>query len=222
MKIPVAAAALLAAVSCGAGERSPLAPSETGRTASVPAIVAFGDSLTAGPGLAPEQSYPAVLQRKLEAAGYRYRVVNAGVSGETTSDGLRRFDGALATADARVLILAMGANDGLRGVALETVRRNLSTMIERAQAHGMRVLLCGMETPPLHGVQYSIDFHFLFPALAEKYQVPLVPFMLNGVIGRADLNLSDGIHPNAEGAALIAQNIYPYLLPLLSAAVFAG
>lgn len=222
MKIPVAAAAMLAAVSCGAGERSPLAPSETAAGSSVPVIVAFGDSLTAGPGLAPDQAYPAVLQRKLEAAGYRYRVVNAGVSGETSSEGLRRIDRALGTADTRVLILATGANDGLRGVALRIIRQNLSAMIERAQSRGVRVLLCGMETPPLHGIQYSLDFHFLFPELAAKYQVPLVPFMLDGVLGRAELNLSDGIHPNAEGAAMVAENIYPYVLPLLSAAVFTN
>jgi acyl-CoA thioesterase-1 len=220
MKVPVAAAAMLAAVSCSGSDRSPLAPSETSAGSSMPAIVAFGDSLTAGRGLAPDQSYPAVLQRKLEAAGYRYHVINSGVTGETTADGLRRIDRALATPDARVLILAMGANDGLRGVALDSVRRNLSAMIERAQARGVRVLLCGMETPPLHGVQYSLDFHFLFPDLAAKYRVALVPFMLNGVFGRADLNLSDGIHPNAEGAALVAENIYPYVLPLLSATVF--
>ena len=188
----------------------------------MPVIVAFGDSLTAGPGLAPDQAYPAVLQRKLEAAGYRYRVVNAGVSGETSSEGLRRIDRALGTADTRVLILATGANDGLRGVALRIIRQNLSAMIERAQSRGVRVLLCGMETPPLHGIQYSLDFHFLFPELAATYQVPLVPFMLDGVLGRAELNLSDGIHPNAEGAAMVAENIYPYVLPLLSAAVFTN
>lgn len=220
MKIPVAAAAVLAAASCGATERSPLAP-DARTPAAVPVIVAFGDSLTAGPGLSAAETYPAVLQRQLEENGYRYRVVNAGVSGETTADGLRRFERALAP-DARVVILAMGANDGLRGVPVETIRRNLSTMIERAQARGLGVLLCGMETPPIRGVQYSVDFHFLFPELARRHNVALVPFLLDGVFGRADLNLPDGIHPNADGAAAIARTIYPYLLPLLSAGVFTS
>lgn len=221
MKIPVAAAALLAAASCGSAERSPLAPSATSPTPAVPTIVAFGDSLTAGPGLAREDTYPSVLQRRLDAAGYRYRVVNEGVSGDTTSDGLARFDRALGP-EVRVLILALGANDGLRGVPIETVRRNLSIMIEQAQARGVRVRLCGMETPPTRGFQYSLDFHFLFPQLANRFGVPLMPFMLQGVVGCADLTLQDGIHPNAEGAALIAQNIYPHLVPLLSTTVLAG
>jgi acyl-CoA thioesterase-1 len=220
MRIPVAAAAVLAAASCGSAERSPVAPSST--TSSIPpAIVAFGDSLTAGPGLRPEQTYPAVLQRELENAGHRYRVVNAGVSGETTAEGLLRFSRAL-PADARVVIIAMGANDGLRGVPLGTIRSNLAAMIVEAKQRGLKVLLCGMETPPLHGLRYSVDYHFLFPDLAAEHGVPLVPFMLNGVVGRADLNLEDGIHPNAEGAAVVAQNILPHLLPLLSAGVFAA
>lgn len=220
MKIPVAAAAVLAAASCGAAERSPAAPSTTTPTAP-PAIVAFGDSLTAGPGLQSHETYPSVLQKQLDQAGYRYRVINAGVSGETTSDGVKRFARAL-TDDTRVVILAMGANDGLRGVPLDTIRRNLSTMIAEAKRRGIRVLLCGMETPPLHGLRYSVDFHFLFPELATEHDVALVPFMLNGVVGRAELNLEDGIHPNAAGAAMVAQNIYPYLLPLLSAGVFTA
>lgn len=116
----------------------------------------------------------------------------------------------------------MGANDGLRGVPLDSVRRNLSGMIVEAKRRGVRVLLCGMEMPPLHGLRYSLDFHFLFPDLAAEHDVPLVPFMLSGGVGQADLNLEDGIHPNARRAAIVAQNIYPYLLPLLSAGVFTN
>jgi acyl-CoA thioesterase-1 len=221
MKLSVAAAAVLAAASCGAAERNPAAPSSTTTASPAPVIVAFGDSLTAGPGLRPEQTYPSVLQQQLEKAGYQHRVVNAGVSGETTSDGVRRFGHTL-TNDTRVVIIAMGANDGLRGVPLDTIRTNLSTMIAEAQRRGIAVLLCGMETPPLHGLRYSVDFHFLFPDLAAEHGVPLVPFMLNGVVGQAELNMEDGVHPNAKGAAVVAQNIYPFLLPLLSAAVFTA
>jgi acyl-CoA thioesterase-1 len=141
-------------------------------------------------------------------------VVNEGVSGDTTADALRRFDRILA-ANPQVLIVALGANDGLAGVPIDTIRHNLSTIIDRAKQQGARVLLCGMETPPTHGFDYSMAFHSLYPQLAQQYKVSLMPFLLAGVIGRPDLNLEDGFHPNAAGARRIAENMWPYLEPLL-------
>ena len=141
-------------------------------------------------------------------------VSNAGVSGDTTSGGLRRFDQVVPEGTS-ILILELGANDGLRGVDVATVERNLSTMIERAQTRAIRVLLCGMETPPIHGWDYTVDFHQLFPRLAQKYNLPLVPFLLQGVVLNPDLNGDDEIHPNAAGAQRIAETVWPYLQPML-------
>jgi acyl-CoA thioesterase I len=135
--------------------------------AVTPVVVALGDSLTEGWGLTPAEAYPALLQSRARTADYPHRIVNAGVSGDTSADGLRRLDAALG-ADTRVLILALGANDGLRGVPIAELRANLSAIIERAQSRGIRVLLCGMETPPAHGLEYSLAFHRVFPELAER------------------------------------------------------
>jgi acyl-CoA thioesterase-1 len=179
-----------------------------------PLVVALGDSLTAGFRLRPEEAYPGVLQSRLAAAGYSYRVVNAGVSGETSTDIARRFDRSV-PAGTDVLILAAGANDGLRGVPVETLRRNLAAMIEKAQSRGIRVLLCGMETPPYRGWAYTLDFHDVYPDLSKRYNVPLVPFLLTGVVGVPEYNLGDRVHPNARGASVIARNMWPYLEPLL-------
>jgi acyl-CoA thioesterase-1 len=179
-----------------------------------PIVVALGDSLTAGWGVAADEAYPSLLQARIRAENHPHRVVNAGVSGDTTAGALRRLDSSL-DPDTRVLIVALGANDGLRGVPIDQVRGNLSTIIERAQARGIRVLLCGMETPPTRGWDYTIAFHRIFPDLAARYQVPLMPFLLTGVVGEPSLNLPDGFHPNAAGYRRIAQAIWPYLEPLL-------
>ena len=214
----LATAGLLGVAACGSSE-APSAPSTVSATAPPRMdVVAFGDSLTAGPGLQPHEAYPAVLQRKLDDAGLNYRMVNAGLSGDTTTGGRQRFERSL-TASTRVVILALGANDGFRGVPVATVRRNLDTMIGIAKARGIDVLLCGMEAPPVHGWQYTLDFHVIFPELAAQHQVPLVPFMLTGVLGRAELNLADGLHPNADGARQVAENIWPYLQPMLKQSV---
>ena len=173
-------------------------------------IVALGDSLTSGHRLNRTEAYPALLEVELAAAGLSAGVINHGVNGDTTAGGLRRLDAALDEAPT-ILIVALGANDGLRGVPVAQVRANLERIIEGAQARGVRVLLVGMDALPLYGWQYTIDFHNLFPALAAKYKVPLVPFMLNGVLGNPDMMSSDGIHPNAAGARAIAGNIWPYL-----------
>ena len=191
------------------GQSSPVAPD-----AGTPVVLAFGDSLTSGPGLRPEQRYSALLQSRISDAGHKYRVVNAGVTGETSSEALRRFDAAL-TADTKVVILAIGINDGLRGVPVTTVERNIAAMIERAQARGIRVLLCAMEAPPIGGLGYTIDFHRMFTRLSERFNVTLVPFFLIGIIGNDELNLDDTLHPNAAGHKVIADTIWPYLRPML-------
>lgn len=175
-------------------------------------VLVLGDSLAVSPSRA--EAFPAVLQKRLDAAGRGWTVNNAGVAGDTTTGGLRRFDQAL-TSDTRVLVLELGANDGLRGVDIATVETNLSAMIERAQSRGLRVLLCGMETPPLNGWNYTVDFHRLFPRVAQKYNVPLVPFLLEGVALNPDMNGDDEIHPNAAGAQRIGETVWPYLEPLV-------
>jgi acyl-CoA thioesterase-1 len=172
----------------------------------------LGDSLSVTPSHA--ESFPAVLQKRIDAAGLLWTLVNAGVSGDTTAGGLRRFE-SVASAGGDVLVLALGANDGLRGVPLATVEQNLATMIQQAQARGMQVLLCGMETPPANGWNYTIGFHEIFPRLARQFSVPLVPFLLEGVALVREMNGPDGIHPNAAGAARIADTIWRYLEPML-------
>jgi acyl-CoA thioesterase I len=177
-------------------------------------IVALGDSLTAGPGLSAAQTWPSLIEQRMRREGYRHRMVNAGVSGDTTAGAFRRMDAAL-TPDTGLLIVAMGANDGLRGVPVEEVRRNLAAIIERAQGRGIRVLLCGMQTLPTRGWDYTLAFHRMFPDLAQQYNVPLMPFLLAGVVGDPELNLGDGVHPNAAGMQRIADAMWPYLEPLL-------
>jgi acyl-CoA thioesterase-1 len=141
-------------------------------------------------------------------------VVNAGVGGDTTTEGVRRMD-AVVTPKTAVLVLELGANDGLRGANIATIEKNLSTIIERAQAREIRVLLCGMETPPFNGWNYSVEFHRLFPRLAARYKIPLVPFLLAGVALNPEFNQADEIHPNTAGAALIAETVWPFLEPLV-------
>jgi len=176
-------------------------------------IVALGDSLTSGHRLPRGDAYPALIEQALEDAGLPFDVVNHGVDGDTTAGGVRRLEAALAEKP-QILIVAFGANDGLRGVPVAQVRANVAKIIETAQARGVSVLLVGMEALPLHGWQYTIDFHNIWPELAASYNVPLVPFMLNGVFGNPDLMSSDGVHPNASGTKLIAANILAALRPL--------
>jgi acyl-CoA thioesterase-1 len=209
--VPLVLSALvlaLAAVGCDE-DSSPTSPSR-----AIPVIVAFGDSLTSGPGLTQAQTYPALLQQKIASAGHDYRVMNAGVSGDTSSEALVRFSGALIH-DTRILILAIGINDGLRGVPIATIERNISTMIEQAQTLGIKVLLCGMEAPPIGGLGYTIEFHRMFTRLADRYKVPLVPFFLIGILGNDRLDVDEGFHPNAAGHKVIAEAIWPYLRPML-------
>jgi acyl-CoA thioesterase-1 len=211
-----AAAALLPVLfACGGSSTSPTElGGSTPATTPPPVVVALGDSLTAGPGLRADEAYPSLLQQRIRSAGYPHVVSNAGVSGDTSADALRRLDAALVP-DTRVLIVALGANDGLRGLSIDTLRSNLETIVERAQARDIKVLLCGMETPPTHGWDYTFDFHRVYPAVAAKYNVPLMPFLLTGVAGDSDFNLGDRVHPNAAGMRRIADNMWPYLEPLL-------
>jgi acyl-CoA thioesterase-1 len=181
---------------------------------SRPRIVALGDSLTAGLGLAKSEAYPAVLERRLRAAGYDAEVVNAGLSGDTSAGALRRLDWSL-DGDVRILIVALGGNDGLRGLSVEDMKGNLSAMIERAEARGIAVVLAGMEAPPNFGAAYTVEFRRAFREVADRYEVVFVPFLLQGVAGVADLNQPDGIHPNPEGARRVAEHLWPALQPLL-------
>lgn len=180
-------------------------------------VVALGDSLTSGHRLPVEQAYPALLEKRLAGEGLGFQVINHGVSGDTTAGGVRRLDRALAEKP-DILIVELGANDGLRGVPVAQVRSNLQTIIEAAQKQGITVLLCAMDALPVNGWQYTLDFHNLYFDLAERYKVPLVPFLLGGVLGNRELMSADGVHPNREGAQVLADTIWPYLKPLVEAA----
>lgn len=190
-----------------------LSPPVTSAPDHRPRLVVLGDSLTAGLGLDVKDAYPTLLQQKLHAAGIDLRVVNAGISGDTSAGGLSRVDLAL-EGDVRLMLLALGGNDALRALPVEELRRNLSTIIERAQARGVTVILAGMEAPPNFGQDYTAAFREVYMSLAEQYKVPFVPFLLHGVAGVDRLNQPDGIHPTAEGARVIADHVWPIIEPL--------
>ena len=177
-------------------------------------IVAFGDSLTAGLGVAVEQSYPALLTARLRAEGYPYRVVNAGVSGDTTAGGLRRVDWALRL-HPEIVIVELGINDAFRGQDLDGVRVNLDQIVERFQSAGARVLIAGMRLPPNYGARYAAAFQRLYEDVSRRRGAPLMPFFLDGVGGNPRLNQMDGVHPTAEGYRIVVDHLWPYLLPLL-------
>ncbi|MCC6141184.1 MAG: arylesterase [Nitrospira sp.] len=179
-----------------------------------PRIVAFGDSLTAGLGVAVDETYPAELQRRLDALGLRYRVVNAGVSGETTAGGLRRVPWILRSKPA-IVILELGANDGLRGLRVEETKANLERIIQQLQQAGTQVVLAGMKLPPNYGNDYLTAFERLYPDLAARYRLPLIPFFLEGVAASNTLNQADGIHPTAQGYRAIVEMMLGRLRPLL-------
>ncbi|MDF0645668.1 MAG: arylesterase [Nitrospira sp.] len=179
-----------------------------------PRLVAFGNSLTAGSGVAAEDAYPAQLQHRLDEAGFRYRVINAGVSGETTAGGLRRVRWIL-NSKPTLVILELGANDGLRGLSLAETRHNLELIIEQLQQASVTVVLAGMKLPPNYGQDYTRGFEEIYPALARRYHLTLIPFFLDGIAGETDLNQADGIHPTAEGYRIIVGNMIEPLKPLL-------
>jgi acyl-CoA thioesterase-1 len=181
--------------------------------------VFLGTSLTAGYGLDPVDAYPAVVQRMLDSLHLPWRAVNAGVSGETSAGALRRLDWTLAE-PAAVLVLETGANDGLRGLDLDSTRANLEAIIRRARVlqPGIRILLAGMEMLPNLGPRYAAKFRALFPDVAGRENVVLIPFLLRGVGGVDSLNQGDGIHPNAAGARIVAANVWRVLAPMVEAA----
>ena len=177
-------------------------------------ILALGDSLTVGYDLPRDQGFTAQLEAALRARGYPAEVINAGVSGDTTAGGLARLDWALAD-DPDMVILALGGNDELRAINPAQTRANLDAMLEQLQARNLPVLLAGMKAPPNLGREYREAFDSIYPDLARKYAVPLYPFFLQGVATDPELNLKDGIHPNAEGIALIVEGITPYVLRVI-------
>ena len=176
--------------------------------------MAFGNSLTAGLGVSPDQSYPAQLQRRLREAGYDHEVINAGVSGDTTTGGLRRLDWVLKSRPS-IVILELGANDGLRGQPLSLMASNLAKIIDGLQQAGVEVVLAGMQIPPNYGLDYTTGFASLFEQLARDHSATLIPFFLEGVAARKELNQADGIHPTAEGYRIVAETVFNVIDPLL-------
>jgi len=175
-----------------------------------PKVIFLGDSLSAGMGLAKEQAFPHLLDAMLDEQQLPTSIINAGVSGDTTSGGLRRLNWILKQ-DPQLIVLELGANDGLRGQPLTEIEKNLSTMIETIQQQNIAVILVGMQVPTNYGNEYTQGFADIYPKLAKKYKLPFVPFLLEGVAGEAHLNQPDGIHPTAEGQKILAQNVLPIL-----------
>jgi acyl-CoA thioesterase-1 len=189
---------------------APATPRPDGR----PAIVAFGDSLTAGYGVEPGLSYPDYLQKLIDAKGLRYQVINAGGSGETTTSGLARVDSVLAYKPS-IVILEFGGNDGLRGQPVSQTKANLEQMILRLQKGGARVVLAGIVLPPNYGDQYIRSFVKNYTDLAAKYRLPFIPFLLDGIYDKPGMMQSDGIHPTAAGNKVVAETVFHALEPLL-------
>jgi acyl-CoA thioesterase-1 len=213
--------AMLVCASCSQPDLPPAevrSPTETRgpeRTnKSRPRIVFLGDSLTAGYGLAKDESVPSLIQARLHSQGYPYEVVNAGVSGDTSAGGLSRLDWSL-DGDVAVLVVELGGNDGLRGLPIAALRHNLSQIIDRAKQRQVRVLLTGMEAPPNFGAGYTAEFRQVFRDLARERDVAFMPFFLDGVAGNRGLNQPDGIHPNPAGARVVEANVWRALEPLL-------
>jgi acyl-CoA thioesterase-1 len=185
--------------------------------AKTPVILGFGDSLTAGFGLPAAQAFPARLEAWLHDRGIAARVVNAGVSGDTTAGGVARLDWALADKP-DIVILALGANDALRGVDPAAVRSNLDKMITKIEASGAKILLLGMLAPPNWGEEYKRAFDGIFPELAQAHHLPLYPFFLEGVAMKPELNQPDGLHPNERGVAVLVDRIAPVIADLIGGA----
>ena len=179
-------------------------------------ILVFGDSLSAALGLRPEQGWVELLARRLQSQGYGYEVINASVSGETSSGGLQRLPRALQLHRPVIVVLELGANDGLRGLPVEAMRTNLAQMVQLSEAAGARVLLVGIRIPPNYGQRYGEQFAGVFPALAQADRLPLVPFLLQDVALNPGLMQEDGMHPNAAGEPVVLENVWPHLKPLLN------
>jgi acyl-CoA thioesterase-1 len=215
--------AFLAACSTPAAKTEPIVTKETSSPApaansapdNTPVILAFGDSLTEGYGLEKAQSYPSLLQARLQEKGYNYRVVNAGISGDTTAGGASRISAALTDDNVKIMILELGANNILRGQDLNLAKKQLAEIIEKAQAKKIEVILAGMEAPTNYGEDYQRAAHNLFVDLSKQYKLKLIPFFLTNVAGKPELNQGDGIHPNIEGTKLVLDNVWQVLEPTL-------
>lgn len=177
-------------------------------------VLAFGDSLTAGYGVKDEESYPSKLQEKISSAGFPHKVVNAGVSGDTTAGGVRRIRW-LMKHEPEIVILALGANDGLRGLSIDEMRKNLEIMITICREHNAQILLAGMKALPNYGEDYMREFEMVFPELAEKHDLIFLPFLLEGVAGEREYTQSDGLHPLASGYSIITDLVWQRLKPML-------
>lgn len=195
------------------GAPPPPAPAD-GSEPARPQIVLLGDSLTSGYGLLETQAYPALLQQKIDSDGYKFEVVNAGVSGDTSAGGVRRLDWTL-DGDVKVLIVALGGNDGLRGLSVEEMKKNIGVIIQRAKEKNILVILAGMEAPPNYGPEYGASFRRAFQDLAREHRVLFIPFLLARVAGSAELNQQDGIHPNPQGAIVVSDTVWTALRPVL-------
>jgi acyl-CoA thioesterase-1 len=179
-------------------------------------ILFLGDSITAGYGLDVSQAYPELIQKKIDSSGWNFKTVNAGQSGDTTAGGLSRLDWLLKN-KIDVLVLELGANDGLRGVPVPQIKKNLQAIIDRTKAQypGVKIIIAGMKVPPNFGGEYGRQFEAIFPELAKKNDATLIPFVLQGVGGVRELNLADGIHPTARGQQIVAENVWKALQPAL-------
>jgi acyl-CoA thioesterase I len=188
-------------------------------SAAQPVVLIVGDSLSAGYGLAIHENWPSLLQDRLADSGYPHRVVNASISGDTTSSGLARLPRALERNSPSVVLIGLGGNDGLRGLPVSEIRRNLARMIQLSEAAGAHVVLAGVHIPPNYGPRYTAAFHAVYHELAQEYGTGLIPFILEGVALEAELMQEDGIHPNAAAQAVIVDNVWPALKPLLGGTI---
>ena len=217
----IATTSLCATLACAPAEPESANTASTPDTASISdargVILFLGTSLTAGYGLGAQYAFPAIIQQKIDSAGYPFRVVNAGLSGETSAGGLRRVDWTLQNA-VEILVLELGANDGLRGLSVEAMRTNLEEIIKRTRARYPEadIVIVGMEAPPNLGARYTSDFRAAYRELAREYDAALVPFLLAGVATLPDLNQEDGIHPNAAGQRRVAENVWQVLVRVIN------
>jgi acyl-CoA thioesterase I len=184
---------------------------------AMPVILVFGDSLSAGYGIRVEQGWVSLLAQKIEQEGYGFHVVNASVSGETSAGGLARLPRALSVQQPRIVLLELGANDGLRGLPMRQTQDNLGKMIGLLQEQHITVLLLGLKLPPNYGERYTSAFAAMYQSLKDQYHVPLLPFLLENVALKPDLMQADGLHPNEQGQPLLLDNVWPTLAPLLRA-----
>ncbi len=205
---------LITIISCNADKSTSMnaganIEKDTPKVTKFKTIIFFGNSLTAGYGLEPSEAFPALIQNKLDSLNLNYKVVNAGVSGETTSGGNSRIDWILRQ-PIDVFVLELGANDGLRGIPLKETKNNLQSMINKVTIAypNAKIILAGMQIPPNMGMQYTTEFRNIYPELAKKNNITLIPFILEGVGGEAKLNQEDGIHPTAEGHKVVAENLW--------------